>query len=470
MNNVPELNEAFRQALLETIPCAVVLLDAQRRIVYWNPAAEELTGYPAGEMLGQSCDTIGVQLARRQDREVIEAMCPFREQADGAYEQCSILRKDGSELPVVRIARPVLDAGGQFIGAIQAIVDVSVIERSTQEIRRLRREVARTGRYGQIIGASEPMRSLFERMELVADTDASVVIEGETGTGKELVARTIHAQGARGKGPFVAVHCAALPQTLLEAELFGHVRGAFTGADRDREGLFEAAHGGTLFLDEVGDLALPAQAKLLRALEEREIVRLGATRSRPVDVRVIAATHQPLDRLAAQGTFREDLLYRLRVITLELPPLRDRRSDIPALVAHFLAVFAPRHERRISGFTDAARRALLAYDWPGNVRELRNVVERAVVLAERTTIEPDDLPGQITGSATPLRPTDAALAELPFADARARALESFDRSFLAAALERHGGNVSRTARALNLHRQSLQKLLRRLGLTMEARD
>jgi DNA-binding NtrC family response regulator len=336
------------------------------------------------------------------------------------------------------------------------------------ENRRLREDLTREFR--GLIGDSPAMRDVYRLIRRAGPTDVNVLITGESGTGKELAAHALHAENRRRSNAFVALNCSALPSELVESELFGHVRGAFTGADRDREGLFEAAHGGTLFLDEVGDLALPAQAKLLRALEEREIVRLGATRSRPVDVRVIAATHQPLDRLAAQGTFREDLLYRLRVITLELPPLRDRRSDIPALVAHFLAVFAPRHERRISGFTDAARRALLAYDWPGNVRELRNVVERAVVLAERTTIEPDDLPGQITGSATPLRPTDAALAELPFADARARALESFDRSFLAAALERHGGNVSRTARALNLHRQSLQKLLRRLGLTMEARD
>jgi two-component system, NtrC family, response regulator HydG len=254
---------------------------------------------------------------------------------------------------------------------------------------------------------------------------------------------------------------------LIESELFGHTRGAFTGAHRDREGLFEAANGGTLFLDEIGDFALAGQAKLLRALEERQIVRVGATRPIPVDVRVIAATHQPLHRLAAEGTFREDLLYRLRVVTLEMPPLRERRADIPTLAAHFLAELATRHGRTITGLAETARRALLAYDWPGNVRELRNAIERAVVLAEGETLEFSDLPAQITGSAAPLRPAEAALAELPYAEARARALGAFDRSFLTAALERHSGNVSQTARSLDLHRQSLQKLLRRRGIAAD---
>jgi two-component system, NtrC family, response regulator HydG len=334
------------------------------------------------------------------------------------------------------------------------------------ENQRLREELA--GEFRGLIGDSPAMREVYRIIRRAGPADVTVLITGESGTGKELAARALHDESQRRSGAFIALNCSALPAELVESELFGHLRGAFTGADRDREGLFEAAHGGTLFLDEIGDLALPAQAKLLRALEERQIVRLGATRPTPVDVRVVAATHQPLDRLVAAGAFREDLLYRLRVVTLELPPLRERRADIPALVAHFLAGFAARHGRTITGLAEPARRALLAYDWPGNVRELRNAIERAVVLAEGESLELGDLPLQITGATTTLRPTDAALAELPFAEARARALDAFDRSFLAAALERHGGNVSRTARALDLHRQSLQKLLRRLGISAEA--
>jgi DNA-binding NtrC family response regulator len=331
------------------------------------------------------------------------------------------------------------------------------------ENERLRQELA--GEYRGMIGDSPAIRDTQRIIRRAGPTDVTVLITGESGTGKEVAARALHAESARPRGPFIALNCSALPGELVESELFGHARGAFTGADRDRAGLFEAADGGTLFLDEIGDLAPAAQAKLLRALEERAITRLGTTVSTPIDVRLVAATNQPLDTLARDGRFREDLLFRLRVVTLELPPLRDRRGDIPALTAHFLADFADRHRRPIDGISDAARRALVAHDWPGNVRELRNTIERAVVLAEGKSLEIGDLPPTIAGSSAPLRPAEAALAELPFHDARTRALEAFDRSFLAAALERHGGNVSATARALGLHRQSLQKLLRRLGMS-----
>jgi DNA-binding NtrC family response regulator len=333
------------------------------------------------------------------------------------------------------------------------------------ENRRLRDELA--GEFRGLIGDSPAMREVYRLIRRAGPADVTVLITGESGTGKELVARALHQESRRARGPFVALNCSALPAELVEGELFGHLRGAFTGADRDREGLFEAADGGTLFLDEIGDLALAAQAKLLRALEERQIMRLGATRPTAVDVRVVAATHRPLERLAAEGAFRTDLLYRLQVVAIELPPLRERRADIPALAAHFVAGFAERHRSPVRALADDARRALLAHDWPGNVRELRNALERAVVLSENDAIDAADLPAQVTGSAAPLRPAEAALADLHFAEARARALHAFDRSFLAAALDRHGGNVSRTARALGLHRQSLQKLLRRLEIATD---
>jgi DNA-binding NtrC family response regulator len=333
------------------------------------------------------------------------------------------------------------------------------------ENRRLRDELS--GSFQGLIGTSPALREVQRLVRRAAPTDATVLITGESGTGKEVVARALHAESRRASGPFVALNCSALPGDLVEGELFGHVKGAFTGADRDREGLFEAAGGGTLFLDEIGDLAAPAQAKLLRALEERRITRVGSARAVPVDVRVVAATHRPLERMAAGGAFREDLLYRLRVIELHLPPLRERREDVPAIAVHFLAEFAARYGRPVRPLTDAARRALLAHDWPGNVRELRNALERAVVLAEGDAIEPADLPPGLDARSAPLNPVDAALAGLPWAEARARALDAWERDFLAAALERHGGNVSRTAHALGLHRQSLQKRLRQIGLSRD---
>jgi DNA-binding NtrC family response regulator len=327
------------------------------------------------------------------------------------------------------------------------------------ENQRLRAELA--GSLHGMIGDSPALREVLRVVRRAGPTDATVLVTGESGTGKEVVARALHAESRRRAGPFIAINCSALPGELIEAELFGHLKGAFTGADRDREGLFEAAHGGTLFLDEVGDLASPAQAKLLRVLEERQVTRLGGSRSIPVDVRVLAATNRPLERMCVEGSFREDLLYRLRVIGLHIPPLRERREDIPAIAVHFLADFAARHGRPTRALSEAARRVLLAHDWPGNVRELRNAVERAVVLAEGETIEPADLPPGLD-TRGPLRPVDAALAGLPWAEARARALDAWERDFLAAALERHGGNISRTAQSLGIHRQSLQKRLRQL--------
>jgi len=334
------------------------------------------------------------------------------------------------------------------------------------ENARLREELA--AEYRGMIGSSPAMREVYRLLRRAGATDITVLLTGESGTGKELAARALHDESPRRRGPFVAVNCSAIPAELVESELFGHVRGAFTGADRDRIGVFEAAGGGTLFLDEIGELAEPAQAKLLRALEERRITRVGATADAAVDVRVIAATNRPLEDRMRERTFREDLLYRLAVMQIALPPLRERREDIVPLAVHFVAHFAQRHGVPPRPIDDLARRALLAHDWPGNVRELRNTIERALVLAEGETIQLGDLPATVSGSTAALRPVDAVLAELPYSDARERALDAFDRSFLTAALERHRGNVSATARALGLHRQSLQKLIRRLGIREDA--
>jgi DNA-binding NtrC family response regulator len=312
-----------------------------------------------------------------------------------------------------------------------------------------------------MIGDSPAMREVAETIRRAGSTDATVLVTGESGTGKELAARALHAESRRCDGSFVALNCSALPAELIESELFGHVKGAYTGADRDRAGVFEAADGGTLFLDEVGDLSPSAQAKLLRAVEEGHVTPVGTSTARPVDVRLVAATNRSLEALVEAAEFREDLLYRLQVVTLTLPPLRERRADIPPLAIHFVAEFASRHERPVRSLSAGARRALVAYDWPGNVRELRNVLERAVVLAEGDEIDIPSLPQRVTGAAAPLGAIDAALAGLSFTEARDRALESFERSFLTAALERHGGNISATARSLGLHRQSLQKILRR---------
>jgi DNA-binding NtrC family response regulator len=346
--------------------------------------------------------------------------------------------------------------------------EIRALVRRAQELLALRVENARlreelAGEFRGLIGDAPELREVVRLIRRAAPTDATILVTGESGTGKELVSRAVHAESARASGPFVAVNCSALPGELVERELFGHVRGAFTGADRDAPGLFEAADGGTLFLDEVGDLALPAQAKLLRVLEDRTVTRLGSVQPVKVDVRLVSATNRPLEGLVEERSFREDLLYRLRVVTIHVPPLRERRDDIIPLTLHFVADLSTRYGRPVRGVDPAARRRLVAYDWPGNVRELANVLARAVVMAEGEEIGVADLPAYLSGSRASLAPDDAALAGLTFAEARDRAAEAWEWRFLQAALERHGGNVSATARALGLHRQSLQKRLRALG-------
>src|ERR1700723_2610340 len=332
------------------------------------------------------------------------------------------------------------------------------------ENTRLRRELVADGQFGRMLGSSAPMRRVFEMAERVAATDATVLILGESGTGKDLLAQEIHQRSPRAGQAFVAVNCAALPENLIESELFGYERGAFTGAAQQRKGKFELASGGTIFLDEIGDMNAVTQAKVLRALENRKIEWLGGSHTIDVDVRVISATHRDLPAEIAAGRFREDLYYRLRVVTLELPPLREHKEDIPALVDAFLAQFGARHSRKVK-INRAAMDMMCAYDWPGNVRELRNAVERSLVLCRGDEITVADLPEEIREGHRPLTPagTESESAFLGESDFR-EAKRQFEIVYLKRKLEEHRWNVSKTAAVVGLHRQSLQEKLRELGI------
>jgi two-component system response regulator AtoC/two-component system nitrogen regulation response regulator NtrX len=331
--------------------------------------------------------------------------------------------------------------------------------------RRLLEQVRGAYGFEQIVGQSPPMRRLFETIDKVADTDVTVLIRGQSGTGKELVANALHYRGPRRTKPLVKMNCAALSQELVESELFGHERGAFTGAIARREGKFEAADGGTLLLDEVGDMPLETQAKLLRALQEKEVERVGGNTPIKVDVRLIAATNQDLETAVRAGRFREDLYYRLRVIELVIPPLAERREDIPALVDHFLRGAAERFNRELKPLTGDALRACLVHPWKGNVRELRSAIEQALLLASGPEITAADLFG--TSSAG--NSTHAPLADLPatFREAKDRVVESFERDFLQQALQRHGGNITKAAEEVGMYRQNFQQKMRELGLTAD---
>ena len=390
------------------------------------------------------------------------------------------MREQGSELPVLMVS--ALDTAKTAVEALQVgAADYLVKGFELEELRQrvanllklatlekendaLRRKLVTEGQFGQMIGRTAEMRRTFEMAERVAATDSTVLILGESGTGKDLLAQEIHARSPRAQRPFVAVNCAALPETLIESELFGYERGAFTGAAQQKKGKFELASGGTLFLDEIGDMNPVTQAKVLRALENRTIERLGGTQSIPVDVRVISATHRNLPEEIRAGKFREDLFYRLRVVTIGLPPLRAHKDDLPVLVETFLQMHGT-HMGRAARLSREAMTAIERYDWPGNVRELKNALERSLVLVRGEEIGVADLPEEVARGEAIVRKAagngyDSGLGEKDFREAKRK----FEVAYLTKQLVEHRWNVSRTAATIGLHRQSLQEKLRELGI------
>jgi two-component system, NtrC family, response regulator AtoC len=333
-------------------------------------------------------------------------------------------------------------------------------KRLLQENRRYRRELQGKYRLENVVGASGPMLEIFKTVARVAPTRSTVLIEGESGTGKELIARTIHYNSDRAQDAFVTVDCGALPETLLESELFGHERGAFTGATALKRGLFEVARGGTCFLDEIGDMSSAVQSRLLRVLQEHEIKRVGGTESIRVDVRVIAATNKHLETLVKAHTFREDLFYRLSVVTITLPPLRERPDDIPLLAEFFLRKFSHEAEKRVERIAPEAMALLTAYSWPGNVREIEHVIERAVVLTQNPTLLPQDLPPE-------LQPPPGGK---PITDAQVLPLREIERRHLLFALERAKGNRKRAAEWLGVTRRTLYRMAARHGIKLAGLD
>jgi len=332
-----------------------------------------------------------------------------------------------------------------------------------EQAERLRRELQDVYGFHSLVGRSPAMRQVYALLERASTMDITVLLSGESGTGKELAAKAIHYRGARRDGPFVAVNAGALPAELVESELFGHARGAFTGAAGARRGLFEEASGGTLMLDEIGELPLAVQVKLNRALQEREIRRVGENVPVRVDVRIVAATHRDLKAEVAAGRFREDLYYRLNVFPVRMPALRERREDVPLLAVHFLARHAKAHGRAVEGFDPEALRVLVSHDWPGNVRELENAVERAVAVADGELVRPADLPEELRSPPRRLVPTEM-LVKLPYREAVDMARDTVSREYLAVLMREFGGNVTRAAERAGVERESLHRLLKRYGL------
>ena len=333
-----------------------------------------------------------------------------------------------------------------------------------EEVKRLRTEVAEAGRFEPLVGESSAIRKVYDLLARVAESEASALITGESGTGKEVVARALHAQSRRKDGPFVAINCSAVPEALIESELFGHVRGAFTDAREAHMGLFKQAHGGTLFLDEIGDMPLSLQPKLLRVLQERRVRPVGGTTEQPVDVRIVAATNRDLETAIEEGRLREDLYFRLNVVNIALPPLRARAGDVLVLAQHFLKQFAGRTSKAVRGIAAMAAEKLVAYSWPGNVRELQNCIERAVTLARFEEITVDDLPEKIVAY------TPSYMVVAGDDPSELAPLEEIERRYVLRVLEAVGGNKSVAARVLGIERKTLYRKLERFAADKRAHE
>ncbi len=441
--------DRMNDLILDSIEEGVFTVDRESRITSFNRAAERITGWSRDEALGMRCWEVF-----RSD--LCGPDCPLHRTMAGEEPRSEVpvrvLDRAMEELPIRISTAALRGEDGEVVGGVE-------IFRDTSELEALRRELHGTHVFEDIVGVSAPMQALFRMLPDVARSDVPVLVRGPSGSGKEMVAQALHRLSDRAEGPFVRVNCGALPDTLLESELFGHRRGAFTDARRDHVGRFVEADGGTLFLDEIGDTSPAFQVKLLRALEEGEVRPLGAERSVPVDVRVVSATHRDLARMVAEGRFREDLYYRLRVVELVLPPLSERREDIPPLVEHLLGRIALRRGIPVPAVSPAAMEALRRASYPGNVRQLRNALEHALVLSRGGAIRPEHLPAELR--ARP-RSSPRGLRRGPPLHVDPATLDPEAREVWEA-LATHRWNRSAAAAALGMSRSTLWRRMRDWG-------
>ena len=384
--------------VMDTMGEGVFVLDASCRFVLWNRAMEEMTGWSAKEMIGKPCSHLICSVAGEGEdtSSRLESEHTLLKHADGElmvrHVECAVRTRDGESVPVLKNVRVLRDDEGQPVGVVETLTDLRPLRRFQEDLASIRHETTSIRGIGKLVGSSQKMLDVYERIQLAANSHATVLILGETGTGKELVADAIHYAGPRAARPFVKVNCSALSESLLESELFGHVKGAFTGAIKDKAGRIEAADGGTLFLDEIGDLSPLIQLKLLRVLQEQEYERVGESKPRKANVRFIAATHRDLRQRVAEGTLREDFYYRIRVFTIEVPPLLEHKEDIPLLCDAFMKRLTESTGKQIAILSHEVTHCFMDYCWPGNVRELENAIEHAFVTCEGTRIELEDLP------------------------------------------------------------------------------
>ncbi|MFH1153290.1 MAG: sigma 54-interacting transcriptional regulator [Pseudomonadota bacterium] len=444
------------RTIIESVQEGVIIVDSKGDFVAANTTAQLMTGYKEEELIGRSCRILNCTGCKIVGKGEGKQWCGLFSKGLMRERKCLITNRQNRSVQILKSASVLYDDEGNILGAVETLKDITENINCRNELISLKKTYCLDDGFHGIIGRTPIMQAMFELIESVASSETPVMILGESGTGKELVARAVHETGPRQDMPFIKVNCAALNENLLESELFGHVRGAFTGADKDRIGRFEAAHGGTIFLDEIGDIPLPTQVKLLRVLEERKIEKVGDNRSIPVDVRVITATNRNLEQLMTEKKFREDLFFRINVFPINCPPLNRRVEDIPLIGQHLVNINSRKTGKNILGFTPRAMKLMVDYHWPGNVRELRNTVEYAFVLCRGNSIGPEHLPEKmIKGSADePVKPHAPAL----------ETREDDQRGALVKALQDTGGNQSKAAELLGVSRVTVWKRIKKYNI------
>ena len=448
-----ELNN-YWETVVNTIQDGVMIVNTEGRIISVNRAFENITGFQPEEAIGQLCSILNCNTCELVRNGGSCHWCVMFERGKLSKQKCTMLRKDGSPVNVVKNASVLEDSDGNVTGAVETITDITDLIDKEVQIEKFRRELKAEDRFHGMVGSSSTMQYVFDLIANAARSDAPVIIYGESGTGKELVAKAIH-NGLNNKGkPYIKVNCAALNESLLESELFGHVKGAFTGAHKARQGRFEAAQGGDIFLDEIGDLPLATQIKLLRVLEEKVVERVGDNRPIHIDTRIISATNRNLKQLVEQGVFREDFYYRINVIPIQVPPLRERFGDIPILADTFFRRMQMKSGKNIKEISKAALESLMQYRWPGNVRELKSAFEYAFVSCNGQTLHPEHFPFNGHQNHSPVQNT---------ADP-AHSLEEIKKQRLLDALNKAGGNQSEAARILGISRTSVWSQMKRFKI------
>ncbi len=426
-----------------------------------NKALENITGYSKDEILGQRCTIFRCDACKAVREASSQAWCQLFEKKEQVVKRkCHLMRKDGSYITVLKTATVLCDDQGQTMGAVEIVTDISEMDRLDRQLRQLSRTLDEESNFQGIVGHSSRMKKVFELMEKAAQSDFPVFICGECGTGKELVAQAIHSLSPRAEQPYIQVNCAALNESLLESELFGHVKGAFTGALQHRKGRFEAAHKGDIFLDEIGDLPMSMQVKLLRVLETKTFERVGDNQSISVDLRFITATNKNLPELIARGDFREDLFYRINVIPIYLPALRERIEDVPHLVDFFIKRLSRKNRKNVHELSNEAMRIFMHYSWPGNVRELKSALEYGYVLADGDMIQTENLPQY-------LKEVDARVQSVDLPPENPENMQQRQKQELIDALKKSSGNKSQAARLLGINRVTVLNRMRKYGIDLQ---